>query len=88
MDTETSTGTWYDSERHSDKLRPSAHWCEVQPEEARIFYHVLKEHEPFRPMDAAEYEKQFRDREIIHLRRKATKLGLPLVESPVAIPVA
>lgn len=51
---------------------------------ARIFYHVLNEHEPFQPMDAAEYEKQFRDREIIHLRRKAAKLGLSLVESPAA----
>lgn len=55
---------------------------------ARIFYHMLKEHEAFQLIDAAEYEKQFRDREIVHLRRKAAKLGLCLVESPSPAPVS
>ena len=22
---------WYNCDRRSDKLRPSAHWCEIQP---------------------------------------------------------
>jgi transposase len=52
---------------------------------ARIYYHLVKNHEAFEPMDAAEFEKQFRDREVANRRRKAAKLGMTVVDSPAAL---
>jgi transposase len=49
---------------------------------ARTFYHMLKHGTPFHELSAEEYEKSVREREIATLRKKATKLGLALVESP------
>lgn len=49
---------------------------------ARTFYHVLKHREAFQSTSAAEYEQQFRDREIAHLKRKAAKLGLTVTPAP------
>ena len=49
---------------------------------ARIVYHLLTHRTPFRDLSAAEYERRTRDREIAALRRKATRFGFTLVESP------
>jgi hypothetical protein len=49
---------------------------------ARTFYHVLKYRTPFQDLSAEEYEQQARERDIARLRKKATRLGLTLVESP------
>jgi len=49
---------------------------------ARTFYHMLKHREAFQSTSAAEYEQQFRDREIANLKRKAAQLGLTLTPAP------
>lgn len=49
---------------------------------ARAYYHMLKYRVPFRETSAEEYEKRFREREIANLRKKATKLGMVVAESP------
>lgn len=77
---ESALGAFY--RRMKARLGPKQAIVATAHKIARIFYHVLKEHQPFEPLGAVEYEKQFRDREILHLRRKAAKLGLCLVESP------
>ncbi len=48
---------------------------------ARIVYHLLTHRTPYRDLSAAEYEQRARKREIATLRKKATRLGLTLVES-------
>jgi len=48
---------------------------------ARSFFHMLRYRTPFRDLGAEEYEQRAREREIAHLRKKATKLGLTLVSS-------
>jgi transposase len=50
---------------------------------ARIVDHLLTHRTPFRDLSATEYERRTRDRNIAALRKKATKLGLTLVESQV-----
>ena len=46
---------------------------------ARIVYHLLKFKMEYQTMSAKEYEKQFREREIRHLQRKAARLGFNLI---------
>lgn len=45
---------------------------------ARLVYHLLKHRVEYRQTTAQEYEQQFREREIRHLQRKATRLGFTL----------
>jgi transposase len=45
---------------------------------ARIVYHLLTTHEPYREEHAAEYEQKQRERELKHLTRRAQKLGYTL----------
>jgi transposase len=49
---------------------------------ARAFYHVLKHHTPFHALSADDYNQQVRDREVAHLKRKATHLGFTLMPAP------
>jgi len=49
---------------------------------ARVVYHLLKFKVEYQQMSAQEYEQQFREREIRHLRRKAARFGFSL--TPVA----
>lgn len=49
---------------------------------ARVVYHMLKFKVEYQQMSAQEYEQQFREREIRHLRRKAARFGFSL--TPVA----
>ncbi len=83
---ESALGAFY--RRMKSRLGPKQAIVATAHKIARIFYHVLKGHEPFQPMDAAEYEKQFREREILRLRRKAAKLGLCLIESTAQAPAS
>ncbi len=46
---------------------------------ARIFYHMLKEHKPYQPESAQDYEAKCQARELKVLERKAAKLGFELV---------
>lgn len=45
---------------------------------ARVFYHVLKHRTPFRSVSADDYNQRVRDREVAHLKKKATQLGFTL----------
>lgn len=49
---------------------------------ARTYYYVLKHRVPFHDLGGEEYEKRAREREIANLRKKATRLGMTLVEQP------
>jgi transposase len=49
---------------------------------ARAFYHVLKHRTPFHDMGGEEYERRARQREIANLRKRASKLGFTLAETP------
>lgn len=51
---------------------------------ARVFYHVLKYREAFRPERMEVYEQHRRERELKHLMRRASRLGYEL--TPVANP--
>jgi transposase len=79
---ENAFGAFY--RRMKARLGPKQAIVATAHKIARTFYHMLTHHESFQAMDAAEYEKRFRDREIANLRRRATKLGLSLVEASVA----
>jgi len=49
---------------------------------ARTFYHMLKDHTPFRQLSAEEYQRSARERELAQLHRKAAKLGFTLTPAP------
>jgi len=49
---------------------------------ARAFYHVLKHRTPFRSISADDYNQHVRDREVAHLKKKATQLGFTLAPTP------
>ena len=46
---------------------------------ARVVFHMLSKGEAYRPLGAAEYEQQFKERQIQYLKRKAAKLGLQVI---------
>lgn len=49
---------------------------------ARVFYHLLKYREAFRPEQMEVYEQRRREREIKHLQRRANHLGYTLTMVP------
>ncbi len=49
---------------------------------ARIIYHMLKEHQPYRPQSATAYDQQQRQRELKRLQRQAANLGFMLQPRP------
>ncbi|MGB8648047.1 MAG: IS110 family transposase, partial [Anaerolineae bacterium] len=49
---------------------------------ARIYYHMLKERQPYRAQDADTYDQQTKARELRKLQKKAAKLGMQLVAVP------
>jgi transposase len=49
---------------------------------ARAFYHILKHRIPFHDLGGEEYERRAREREIKNLKKRASKLGLTLSETP------
>jgi len=53
---------------------------------ARIVYHLLTTHEPYREESGAQYEQRRRERELVQLRRRAQKLGLMLAPVPTPVP--
>ena len=76
----SSLGAFY--RRMRARLGPQAAIVATAHKLARIVYHMLKHRTPFRDLGPEEYEQRARAREIANLRKKATKLGLTLVESP------
>jgi hypothetical protein len=52
---------------------------------ARTFYYIMKNRTAFHDIGAAEYDRQAHERELVHLRQRANKLGFALVPvSPAA----
>jgi len=49
---------------------------------ARIYYHVLKERQPYQEQSAAAYDQKTKDRELRQLQKRAAKLGMKLVTVP------
>jgi transposase len=49
---------------------------------ARIIYHMLKQHQPYAPLNAETYEQQQRDRAVRQLERRAAQLGFTLTSQP------
>lgn len=73
-------------ERTFSVIKPR--WQVTTAEEAAIMaegvgkkdnFHMLSKGEEYRPVGAAEYEQQFKERQVQFLKRKAANLGLELV---------
>jgi transposase len=75
-----SMGAFY--RRMRARLGPQSAIVATAHKLARIVYHLLIHRTPFRDLSAADYEQRAREREIAALRKKATRLGLTLMESP------
>jgi transposase len=71
------------SRRMRARLRPKAAIVGTAHKLARLVYHLLTRRTPYRDLSAEGYEQRAREREIATLRKKATRLGLTLVESQV-----
>ena len=75
-----SLGAFYRSMRA--RLGPQSAIVATAHKLARIVYYLLIHRIPFRDLSAADYEHRARERDIVALRKKTTRLGLTLVESP------
>ena len=78
---QNSLGAFY--RRMRARLGPKSALVATAHKIARIVYYLLTHRTPFRDLSAAEYEQRTRDRDIAALRKKATRFGFTLVESPV-----
>jgi len=63
-------------------VRHRAMWLEDRAAHIQHLPKALHHRTPFRDLSAAEYERRTRDRDIAALRKKATRFGFTLVESP------
>lgn len=67
--------------RMKSRLGPAQAMVATAHKMARVVYHMLSKGEEYQPLGAAEYEQQFKERQIRYLKRKAAKLGLQVVPS-------
>ena len=65
--------------RMKSRVGPAQAMVATAHKMARVVFHMLSKGEGYRPLGAAEYEQQFKERQIRFLKRKATKLGLQVV---------
>ncbi len=70
--------------RMKGKLGPKQAIVATAHKIARTFYHMLKHRTPFHDLGGDEYERRARQREVTNLRKRATKLGMTLVPSPLS----
>lgn len=82
----TALGAFY--RRLKARLGPAQAQVATAHKIACIVYHLLKFKVEYQSMSAQEYERQFREREIRHLQRKAARLGFTLSPLPVATAVS
>jgi hypothetical protein len=61
------------------RLGPAQAMVATAHKMARVVFHMLSKGEAYRPLGAAEYEQQFKERQIQYLKRKAAKLGLQVI---------
>ena len=64
------------------RLGPKAAIVATAHKIARIVYHLRTPRTPFRDLSAEDSEQRARERDLANLRKRATRLGLTLVESP------
>jgi len=76
--THSAFGAYY--RRMRARLGPEKAMTALAHKIARTYYHMLKHRVPFRDVGAEEYEKRVRERELAHLRKKAARLGMRLVD--------
>lgn len=74
---DTEFGAFY--RRMKSRLGPAQAMVATAHKMARVVFHMLSKAEEYRPLGAAEYEQQFKERQIQFLKRKAAKLGLQVV---------
>jgi transposase len=65
--------------RMKSRLGPAQAMVATAHKMARVVFHMLSKGEAYRPLGAAEYEQQFKERQIQYLKRKAAKLGLQVI---------
>jgi transposase len=65
--------------RMKSRLGPAQAMVATAHKLARVVYHMLSKGEEYRPLGAAKYEQQFKERQVRFLKRKAAKLGLQVV---------
>lgn len=75
--TDTEFGAFY--RRMKSRLGPAQALVATAHKLAKVVYHMLSRREEYRPLGAAEYEHQFKERQIRFLKRKAAQLGLEVV---------
>jgi hypothetical protein len=73
----TEFGAFY--RRMKSRVGPAQAMVATAHKMARVVYHMLSKSEEYRPLGAAEYEQQFKERQIRFLKRKAAKLGLEVI---------
>jgi transposase len=81
--TQTALGAFY--RRMHAKFGPERAVVATAHKLARIIYHMLKDHMPYRDLGAEAYERRQRERDIQQLKRRAAKLGLMLAPQPVEV---
>jgi transposase len=74
-----SLGAFY--RRMRARLGPKSAIVSTAHKIARIVYHLLTHRTPDRDLSADEYEQRARERDIAALHKKATRLGLTLVNA-------
>lgn len=75
--TDTEFGAFY--RRMKSRLGPAQALVATAHKLAKVVYHMLRRREEYRPLGAAEYEQQFKERQIQYLKRKASQLGFQVV---------
>jgi transposase len=74
---DTEFGAFY--RRMKSRVGPAQAMVATAHKMARVVFHMLSKGEEYRPLGAAEYEQQFKERQVRFLKRKAAQLGLELV---------
>jgi transposase len=78
--TDTVYGAFY--RRRRAKMGPKKAMVATAHKIARTVYFMLRDRQPFHSLNAEEYTRREREREIARLTRKATKLGFTLAPLP------
>jgi transposase len=77
---QNSLGAFY--RRMRARLGPHSAIVATAHKIARTVYHLCTHRPPYRDLSAQDSERRARERDLAHLRQRAAKLGLTLVESP------
>ena len=65
--------------RLKSRLGPAQALVATAHKLAKVVYHMLSKREEYRPLGAAEYELQFKERQVQYLKRKASRLGYQVI---------